>query len=363
MNRRPELDVLRAIAVTLVMLLHAEAFAFTTRMGWAGVDLFFVLSGFLVSGLLFTEYKRDGQIRLGRFLVRRGLKIYPSFYFVLLVHIFYYAWKEIPVQTGQILAEIFFYQNYRPGFLGISWSLAIEEHFYFLVVFAAWLALTGKWLRSVPGVIMICISVFLLSLGFRIYTYYTYGLISVFVNDFPTHLRIDALAFGLMLACIYHFRNALFIAFFRKWWKLLFPSAIAAILPVCLYDRSTFIVNTIGYSLLYVGFGIIVSLTIVFGTEVQEGFKKFRLSKLFSALAFIGRYSYTIYLCHFLAGTGVVSLTKKDLSANLPHVVYIIIYLFSCVLCGVILSIVIEKPFLAIREKYFPVKNKTASKV
>ena len=60
-NRLRELDFLRGIAIILVLLRHQHLFEFTTKMGWIGVDLFFVLSGFLVSGLLFKEYIKYGE--------------------------------------------------------------------------------------------------------------------------------------------------------------------------------------------------------------------------------------------------------------------------------------------------------------
>ena len=77
--RNPSLDMLRAVAVLLVFCYHSEG----TKLffGWIGVDLFFVLSGFLVSGLLFQEYQATHEIQPARFLLRRGLKIYPQFYF------------------------------------------------------------------------------------------------------------------------------------------------------------------------------------------------------------------------------------------------------------------------------------------
>jgi peptidoglycan/LPS O-acetylase OafA/YrhL len=92
------LDVLRAVAVTLVILYHCtgeasagpgwpeaarEVLRVVSRGSWIGVDLFFVLSGFLVSGLLFREYRARGTVSAGRFLVRRGFKIYPPFYVML----------------------------------------------------------------------------------------------------------------------------------------------------------------------------------------------------------------------------------------------------------------------------------------
>ncbi len=99
------------------------------RVGWIGVDLFFVLSGFLVSGLLFREYGRLGEVHAGRFLVRRGLRIYPAFYAFLLST----AIATGTIGTRQFVAEAAFVQNYIPGLWDHTWSLAVEEHFYFLL--------------------------------------------------------------------------------------------------------------------------------------------------------------------------------------------------------------------------------------
>jgi peptidoglycan/LPS O-acetylase OafA/YrhL len=82
--RLPEIDFLRGIAIVLVLLHHHWLFDLPQRVGWAGVDLFFVLSGFLVSGLLFAEYKQFGGIKPFHFLIRRGFKIYPLFYLSLI---------------------------------------------------------------------------------------------------------------------------------------------------------------------------------------------------------------------------------------------------------------------------------------
>ena len=80
-SRVRQIDFLRAVAVILVLFRHHwVGIDVLQRIGWIGVDLFFVLSGFLVSGLLFSEYKRYGNIKAGQFLIRRGFKIYPLFY-------------------------------------------------------------------------------------------------------------------------------------------------------------------------------------------------------------------------------------------------------------------------------------------
>src|SRR5262245_57143280 len=95
-RRLDSLDFLRAAAVAMVVVHHmplgfgwlpaplAGVVERVVSAGWVGVDLFFVLSGFLVSSLLFREARDTGRIAVGRFLVRRGLKIYPAFYALLL---------------------------------------------------------------------------------------------------------------------------------------------------------------------------------------------------------------------------------------------------------------------------------------
>jgi len=107
---------------------------------WAsnGVDFFFCLSGFLISGLLFAELQKTGSIRLGRFWLRRGLKIWPSYFVVygtvLLFQMAHGFTSGIPVGLRFQLPNFVFLQNYiYPEHRWFaSWSLAVEEHFYII---------------------------------------------------------------------------------------------------------------------------------------------------------------------------------------------------------------------------------------
>src|SRR5215469_12989174 len=124
MGRSNAIDVLRALAVTLVFGAHLfpcpsetnQTLAFLTgawgKVGWVGVDLFFVLSGFLVSGLLYREHQKYGQISASGFLIRRGLKIYPAFWLMIGVSIAVFAFSRGLPHIKSILSELLFLQNY-----------------------------------------------------------------------------------------------------------------------------------------------------------------------------------------------------------------------------------------------------------
>jgi peptidoglycan/LPS O-acetylase OafA/YrhL len=83
--RDKRLDVLRCVAILLVLFHHSAVLPSISQMGYVGVDMFFVLSGFLISGLLYREYQKRGAISFKRFFIRRGLKIYPACLVMLLV--------------------------------------------------------------------------------------------------------------------------------------------------------------------------------------------------------------------------------------------------------------------------------------
>src|SRR5688572_8009182 len=133
-TRLNSVDLLRGIAVLLVICRHWNIAEPITRAGWMGVDLFFVISGFLISGLLFSELEKGGKPDLWRFFVRRGFKIYPLFFLLVL-----FTWLVVNYYTPSpalrpYLQELLFVQNYLGGIYPHTWSLAVEEHFYLLLM-------------------------------------------------------------------------------------------------------------------------------------------------------------------------------------------------------------------------------------
>lgn len=160
----PGLDGLRAIAVSWVVLVHCERtpgfpdwLRVISHHGHLGVDIFFVISGFLITTLLVRELERHGQINLRRFYIRRFLRILPAYCALLAaVAISQYAGR-IHVPARDWIAAITYTTNalYHPTWeLGHTWSLAVEEHFYLIwpfVLFATGIA--GGW-RAVVGCII-----------------------------------------------------------------------------------------------------------------------------------------------------------------------------------------------------------------
>jgi len=137
----PSLDGLRAIAVTSVVIYHANQ-AYCPG-GWAGVDVFFVLSGFLISTILLDEFATSKVIDFRKFYIRRALRLLPAFaclIFVLLI--FSLASRHHRVQDLEnILMSAAYLMNWNRafgwipgdgGFLGHTWSLSMEEQFYFI---------------------------------------------------------------------------------------------------------------------------------------------------------------------------------------------------------------------------------------
>jgi len=314
-------------------------------MGWIGVDLFFVLSGFLVSGLLFQEYLKAGKINGKLFLIRRGFKIYPTFWVVLVLNIFYMHYKQKPIELNQVLAELFFVQNFFDSIMGISWSLAIEEHFYFFLILLAIMAVKNDWIQKRRVVVNFCIFVLLACLSLRTVVN-SLNPFNEWTHLFPTYLRIDSLIFGVLISWFYHFEFKTYLNFIRAKKYLLLLLTIIGIAFPFIFTIDSPIMNTVGLSFLYIAFGGILCFA-----ERSNHLK----SKFFKPLAFVGRYSYAIYLVHLILGPAAANFFRIHVFIN-PNLEWInkAIYLLSNMTGGILISFMVEQPFLKIRDRYFP---------
>jgi peptidoglycan/LPS O-acetylase OafA/YrhL len=145
----PTLDGWRAVAIGAVILSHGKDTLFgpdglvpsagarsAAAWGRLGVDLFFAISGFLITGRLLAEAERDGRFRLGRFYARRAFRILPPYLLYLGVIGLAGALGQIPVSAREVRDCLLFVRNYTMHLDGTYtnhfWSLAVEEHFYLL---------------------------------------------------------------------------------------------------------------------------------------------------------------------------------------------------------------------------------------
>ncbi len=357
MNRSKEIDFLRGIAVLLVVFFHFPVIAGIDRMGWIGVDLFFVLSGFLVSGLLFKEYLRHGKVDAKRFLIRRGFKIYPLFYLFMAATFIVRLCFHESFTVKETVGELLFVRNYTGGYWAHTWSLSVEEHFYFLLVFGV-LFMVKKNLMQRPKLITTSfISIMVLCLCVRIINSIVESRIgsNTFFNPWAryvhTHFRIDSLLFGVLLSYHYHLNKERFIRFVSGKRKILLPLCVCCVLPAALLDKEGIFISTIGYSLLYLGFGALL-LYFITDDAMQKKLEKIFSSQVVKMISYVGIYSYSIYIWHVFVREYFIKQMDGiwGLNKNVEFVIYVAVSLIF----GIFLSKYVEFYFIKIRDKFFP---------
>jgi peptidoglycan/LPS O-acetylase OafA/YrhL len=344
------LDGLRAVAVLLVLGRHAELpegangfMAAWHRGGWVGVDLFFVLSGFLVSGLLFREYQQCRALHVPRFLLRRGLRIYPAFYALLGCTAL--AAMVLPAPKTSIralVAEACFVQNYCRPIWNHTWSLAVEEHFYVaLPLGCLWLLRTRRGaadpFRRLPAMALTIIAV--LTIVRCVHGWYVpfHGRSHLFA----THLRADSLLAGVLLAHVYHFQRPVFERYVVRWRGVLLIAGIACFVPafVCELERTWF-VYTVGLTLFALGSMLVIAAGL--GTAPLPA----RL------LGPIGRDSYSMYLWHMPVLIWGVPWCERLFDYRLADPLRIALYMASSLLVGTIMARAVEWPVLRLRDRW-----------
>ena len=176
----PELDGLRAIAALLVILFHSDREG-PFQGGFIGVDIFFVLSAFLITSILVDEQDQTGTVRLGRFYWRRAIRLMPALLFFLAVYLalaplFFPGYPHLrdAVIAGLYVSNFAFVAAQLPPFISHTWSLAAEEQFYLLWPLTLLLLLRMK--RPLPLLAATWVGLTLLRLTTEDWIAYYYGL-------------------------------------------------------------------------------------------------------------------------------------------------------------------------------------------
>ena len=340
-RREIELDFIRGVAILTVVDYHSPlSWLFTPfallgfrPFGWAGVDLFFILSGFLVGGLLVKEWTVKGRVASGSFLIRRGLKIWPPYY-VLMAGMLLTGHRGFHELWGNLLNI----QNYTNG-VAFTWSLAVEEHAYLLLVLM--LAVAAKFavrmrslfvLLGAASLLIVLLRLLLITHGYEVF--------------YATHTRIEGIFYGVMLAMLYHCRPEVFRRIQRFTW-LWVGTLLAGLLELRFaspYSRAASSLTIDVVNLMS------IALLMLLYRRPAEGRRR---GWLYRGVAWVGLYSYGIYLWH-------VSMISpiEHVAARLPHLAAQLWLGFAPMLAALILGVfftkLIEFPTLKLRDRLFP---------
>ncbi len=352
-ERQPGLDLLRALAIIVVVIYHAALFGFklpgrVDRFGWIGVDLFFVLSGYLIGGQLLAPLAREKSIRLGSFFARRVLRIMPAYFVILAVYFLLPSWREYPDMAQPLWKFLLSVQNialHGGTAFSHAWSLAIEDQFYLALPLI--LILISCWPRA--GIIIPCI-IFIGGLVLRAFlAWQNPGDGGVSFRGFqswiyyPTWTRLDPLVFGVVLAAIEKFRPS--------WWRRLMDGALwlwlpglAAIVYGLYIGEGDLTVAACIWQFPLIGFGMAALLVCAVSPRLL-----FRRIEIPGA-AFLASIAYSVYLSHKLVIHAVTRFCSSH-SIALTSVPALFLVEVSIYAVGLVLFLSIERPFLQLRHR------------
>lgn len=356
-SRQPGLDLLRALAIVIVVFFHAGIFGFALpydlhRFGWIGVDLFFVLSGYLIGGQLLGQIQRHKQVSFGRFYARRALRILPAYLAVLAIYFALPALREFPA-ISPLWKFLLSVQNiWLRGGTAFSHagSLAIEDQFYLLLPLVL-LALSRFRLAAfaLPGLVVVSglflrgylaqrFSTVAGGVSFRGYQLWIY---------YPTWTRLDPLVLGVAQAAVERFRPS--------WWQALTDSArwlcLASVgtLAFALYlgEGDGLTVQTCIWQLPLIALGMAALL--VCAVSPRLPFSRVELP----GAAFVASIAFSVYLSHKLVIHSVTQLCLHY-SLALTSAPALLLLQAAIYLAGTILFFAIERPFLQLRRRIVP---------
>jgi peptidoglycan/LPS O-acetylase OafA/YrhL len=350
------LDTLRALAIALVLLTHyngfvarGSTFGFIGDVGWAGVDLFFVLSGYLIGNQLMAPAARGESLSLKTFFARRLLRTLPNYYVVLAV---YLLLPHSPI-AGKAMTPVWRYLTFTQN-IGLqygemfthSWSLCIEEQFY-LVLPLAVLALVGT--RRSPRLLWCAI-------GAAIAAGITARGIA-FMNGqeafaapvyYATYARFDELLPGVAIAMLKNFHPALFDRILKHGNALLAAGlgmAGAVLYGVKNEAPSLFLASTFGFSLVAFGFALLTCAAL----SPRSLLNRVRIP----GAASLALWSYAVYLVHkpvFMALRPELERRGIDPTSPLTIVAVMAAGIFG----GWVLYRLVETPFMRLRARWYP---------
>jgi peptidoglycan/LPS O-acetylase OafA/YrhL len=325
--------------------------------GWMGVDLFFVLSGFLIGGQVLGPLARGEALRWGDFYRRRAFRVLPAFLAVLALYVAWPGFREVDgiAPAWQFLT---FTLNLNIDYaheraFSHAWSLCVEEHFYLIFPLAAW------WLARRPSVsrcIAVCVAIVAFGLVLRGWIWLhelapVRGVEGVardfgqrFIEDiyYPTWTRLDGLLAGVVLALVRAYRPALWARLTLRANVLAAAGIVVVAVAVVLFQRRVdFVPTVIGYPLLSAGLALLVAA----GAANRGVLARLHVP----GAAWLAATSYSLYLVH----KPIFHLVQTHAGAWLDGRGFAAFAVYSAATLagGALLHYGVERPFLRWRER------------
>ena len=363
MNRNFGLDIIRSTAIIMVLLSHSKLFFLSYVQdkanfislgvfGFYGVELFFVLSGFLIGQILLRDVINiPSAYSIISFYIRRWFRTLPAYYLVLIVFVIASnVFKPLPAMNFHP-SYFLFMQNFSTralDFFGVSWSLAIEEWFYFLTPLLFTVFLPKKHDKIQVARLLIS-SIIILNLIRMVFIYYvnpTWNGIRQFVP-----LRFDSLLLGILLA---HLKQIS-----PHYYKKLNNLHVLGLVFFCLTGLAIFFISqllsgTIDHSffartILFTLISFFMTLCIPFFEQsnfVNKSIKNITIIRC--AFTSISLYSYTIYLIHL----DVFIYFSKLSTSIISSIIFLLISLIVTFFISVFIYKYYEKPIMDLRDKF-----------
>ena len=304
----PELDGLRAVSVTLVVASHLLT---PFIPGLFGVTVFFFISGYLITGQLLAELDQSGRINLPAFWLRRVLRLYPALIVAVLAGVGLVTALGGTVASGDVAAALFYAVNLReyvqilpeplPGVphpFSVLWSLAVEEHFYLLFPPLVWLLARRRagFTAALAGLAVACAAWQVHMAGIC-----AAGGCTMLRIEHGTDTRFDSIAFGAILAaCL---ASPMHDAVLRLLRSRVFAGLGCALLVAALLVRDEWFRQTVRFSAQGVGLFFVVG-AVRFAPWATEARRMLSLP----ALVLLGRWSYSLYLWHWIVLAGAAAV-------------------------------------------------------
>jgi peptidoglycan/LPS O-acetylase OafA/YrhL len=350
------LDHLRAFAILFVLLFHygkifkhPEWTSTIGKFGWTGVDLFFVLSGFLIASQLFQKINVGQHISLKVFYTKRFFRIIPAYLVVLSLY-FIFPYLRERESLPPLWKFLTFTQNlnlntHSQFTFSHVWSLCIEEQFYLLFPLLLLFFIKIKQVNR-GYMLLILLSI----IGLLIRMYWWNKLDNIFEEStnfiyfwyrriyFPTYNRLDGLLVGVAIAGIFNFKPNI-KNWIIKYSNYIFVASLVILTTAYLVceDESSFEGSVWGFPLVSIGYGCMVMAAISPTCFLYKWESKFT--------SWIAMLSYALYLTHkIMIHVAQVEFVKYDVDVKSNAM--FLISMIACFVGAIILNMMIEKPFL-----------------